>query len=164
MYEIKVIRYLLSLLEALVTRMLNLIYCTQQSDLTYEANYWSAAHNRTEVNSRENVQKKEDKINGRHQNPPRGRLRNLHPLDSRETQSGQPFDTGVEMENENEQGRHKVLNISIQERIRDNGCKLEKLTFNKEINKHWHANRALDEWSKLPSDVINAKTLACYKH
>ena len=43
----------------------------------------------------------------------------------------------------------KILTISSQDRTRNNGFKLEKYRFNKEIGRNWFTNRVVDDWSLL---------------
>ena len=58
----------------------------------------------------------------------------------------------------------KVLKLSNQERTRNNGFKLDKFRFRREIGKHWFGNRVVDEWNKLPNIIINSNTLNSFKH
>ena len=54
--------------------------------------------------------------------------------------------------------------LSNQERTRNNGFKLDKFRFRREIGKHWFGNRVVDEWNKLPNIIINSNTLNSFKH
>ena len=57
----------------------------------------------------------------------------------------------------------KVLTIISQDRTRNNGFKLEKCRFNKEIGKNWFTNRVVDDWNRLNQQVVNAKTIGSFK-
>ena len=57
----------------------------------------------------------------------------------------------------------KVLRVSNQDRTRNNGFKIEKGRFKKEIGKNWFANRVVDEWNGLSSQVVGAKTIESFK-
>ena len=57
----------------------------------------------------------------------------------------------------------KVLTISSQDRTRNNGFKLEKCRFNKEISKNWFTNRVVDDWNKLSQQVVSAQTIRSFK-
>ena len=43
----------------------------------------------------------------------------------------------------------KVLMISSQDRKKNNGFKLEKCRFNKEIGRNWFTTRVVDDWNRL---------------
>ena len=36
--------------------------------------------------------------------------------------------------------------------------------FKKEIGKNWFTNRVVDEWNRLSSHVVNAKSIGCFKN
>ena len=57
----------------------------------------------------------------------------------------------------------KVLTIISQDRTRNNGFKLEKCRFNKEIGKTWFTNRVVDDWNRLSQQVDSAQTLGSFK-
>ena len=57
----------------------------------------------------------------------------------------------------------KVLTISSQDRTRNNGVKLEKCRFNKEIGINWFMNRVVDDWNRLSQQVVSAKTIGSFK-
>ena len=58
----------------------------------------------------------------------------------------------------------KVLIVSGPGRTRTNGYKLKKFRFKKEIGKNWFTNRVVDEWNRLSSHVVSAKSIDCYKN
>ncbi len=45
----------------------------------------------------------------------------------------------------------------------NNGFKLEKYRFRREIGRHWFINRVVDEWDKLSNHIVSAGTIACFK-
>ena len=49
----------------------------------------------------------------------------------------------------------KVLTISSRDRTRNNGFKLEKCGFNKEIGRNWLTNRVVDDWNRLSQCTDN---------
>ena len=51
----------------------------------------------------------------------------------------------------------KVLRISSQDRIRNNGFKLEKRRFRKEIGLDWFTNRVVDDWNRLSQQVVHRR-------
>ena len=53
----------------------------------------------------------------------------------------------------------KVLTISSQDRTRNNGFKLEKCRFNKEIGRNWFTNRVVADWNRLSQQVVSAQTI-----
>ena len=57
----------------------------------------------------------------------------------------------------------KVLKISPQVRTRNNGLKLDKFRFRKEIGRHWFSNRVVDMWNRLPHEVVNAGSMNSMK-
>ena len=57
----------------------------------------------------------------------------------------------------------KVLTISSQDRTRNNGFKLEKYRFNKEIGRNWFINMVVVDWNRLSQQVINAQTIGSFK-
>ena len=58
----------------------------------------------------------------------------------------------------------KVLIVSGPGRTRTNSYKLEKFRFKKEILKNWFTNRLVDEWNRLSSHVVSAKSIGCLKN
>ena len=57
----------------------------------------------------------------------------------------------------------KILRISNQDRTRNNGFKIEKSRYKKELGKNWFSNRVVDEWNRLSSQVVGAKTIESFK-
>ena len=57
----------------------------------------------------------------------------------------------------------KVLTISSQDITRNNGFKLEKCRFNKEIGRNWFTNRIVDDWNRLSWLVVSAQTIGSFK-
>ena len=63
----------------------------------------------------------------------------------------------------NKRDEGKILTIISQDRTRNNGFKLEKCRFNKEIGKTWFTNRVVDDWNRLSQQVDSAQTLGSFK-
>ena len=57
----------------------------------------------------------------------------------------------------------KVLTISSQDKTRNNGFKLEKCRFIKEIGRNWFTNRVVDDWNRLSQQVVSAQTIGNFK-
>ena len=57
----------------------------------------------------------------------------------------------------------KILRISNQDRTRNNGFKIEKSRYKKELGRNWFSNRVVDEWNRLSSQVVGAKTIESFK-
>ena len=57
----------------------------------------------------------------------------------------------------------KVLMISSQDRTRNNGFKLEKCRFNKEIGRNCFTNRVVDDWNRLNRQVVSAQIIGSFK-
>ena len=53
----------------------------------------------------------------------------------------------------------KVLIFSEVNRTRSNGFKLAKFTFQREKGRNWYGNRVVDEWNKLPAEILRVDTL-----
>ncbi|MPC76145.1 hypothetical protein E2C01_070550 [Portunus trituberculatus] len=56
----------------------------------------------------------------------------------------------------------KVLSSS-QDRTRNNGFKLEKFRFRKEMGRKWCCNGVVDEWNGLSNDVVNGESIGSFK-
>ena len=57
----------------------------------------------------------------------------------------------------------KVISISSRDRTRNNGFKLVKCRFNKEIGRNWFTNRVVDDWNRLSQQVVSAQTIGSFK-
>ena len=57
----------------------------------------------------------------------------------------------------------KVLMISSQDRTKNNGFKLEKCRYSKEIGRNWLTNRMVDDWNILSHQVVSAQTIGSFK-
>ena len=57
----------------------------------------------------------------------------------------------------------RILRFSNQDRTRNNGFKIEKNRYKKEIGKNWFSNRVVGEWNGLSSQVVSARTIESFK-
>ena len=55
-----------------------------------------------------------------------------------------------------------VLTISCQNRTKNNGFKLEKCRFSKEIGRNWFTNRVVDDRNSQ-QQVVRAQTIGSFK-
>lgn len=53
--------------------------------------------------------------------------------------------------------------LKLVEKTRNNGFKLDKFRFRKDIGKYWFGKRVVDLWNKLPSAVVGAKSVDSFK-
>ena len=58
---------------------------------------------------------------------------------------------------------NRILRVSNQDRTRNNGFKIDKYRYKKEIGRNWFSNRVVDEWNGLNSQVISARTIESFK-
>ena len=90
------------------------------------------------------------------------RILGLHSLERRRI-SGDMIEVYKWMHGINVGDISKVLKISPQVRTRNNGLKLDKFRFRKEIGRHWFSNRVVDMWNGLPHEVVNAGSMDSMK-
>ncbi|KAK8747068.1 hypothetical protein OTU49_016973, partial [Cherax quadricarinatus] len=132
--------------------------------LDYAAQFWSPYY-RMDINSLENIQRRMTKLIHSIRNLPyeeRLKTLKLHSL-VRRRMRGDLIEVYKWKIGINKGDINKVLRISLQERTRSNGFKLDKFRFRKDIGKYWFGNRVVDEWNSLPSWVIEARTLGSFK-
>ena len=53
----------------------------------------------------------------------------------------------------------KIFKFNNQDIIRNNGFKLDKLRFRREMGRNWFSNRVVDEWNRLSIYIGSAQTL-----
>ena len=58
---------------------------------------------------------------------------------------------------------NEVLIPTSNLRTRNNGFKLDKFKFRKEIGRNWFTNRVVDEWNKLSRQILEADTINTFK-
>ena len=56
----------------------------------------------------------------------------------------------------------KFLNVNNQDKTRNNGLKLEKFRFKREIRRNWFSNRMVDEWNGLNNNFVSAETIGIF--
>ena len=119
-----------------------------------------------DINSLESIQRRMTKIihNIRHL-PYEERLKqlHLHSLERRRVR-GDLIETYKWIKGINKGDINKVLKFSSQKRTRSNGFKLDKFRFHREIGRHWYGNRVVDEWNKLPKEIVSAETVVSFKN
>ena len=57
----------------------------------------------------------------------------------------------------------QVLEISSQDRTRENGYMLEKLRFRTDIARYWFTNRVVNDWNRLGRHVVSAESIGSFK-
>ena len=62
-----------------------------------------------------------------------------------------------------QRGYKQVLIVKEQGRTRNNGYKLDKFRFKKDIGKNWFTNRVVNEWNRLGEHVVSAETIDSFK-
>ncbi len=132
--------------------------------LDYAVQFW-CPHYRMDKSLLESVQRRMTKmIQGLRNLPYQDRLKhlNLHSLEERSVR-GKLKDVFKWVKGFNKSDISKVLRISQQDRMRNNGFKLEKYRFRREIGRHWFSNRVVDKWNKLSNHIVRAGTRVCFK-
>ena len=90
------------------------------------------------------------------------KLLKLHSLERRRVR-GDLIEVFKWVKSFNKEDVGKALTISRQDRTRNNGFKLEKCRFNKEIGRNWFTNRMVDDWNRFSQQVVSAKTIGSFK-
>ena len=144
--------------------ILKLYLALVRPHLDYAVQFWSPNY-RMDINLLESVQRRMTKmIQGLRNLPYQDRLKrlNLHSLERRRVR-GDLIEVFKWVKGYNKGDLEKVLTFSQQGITRSNGFKLEKIRFRKEIGRNWFSNRVVGEWNRLGSQVVSAKTIACFK-
>ena len=50
----------------------------------------------------------------------------------------------------------------VRDITRNNGFKLEKFRFKREIGDNWFSNRVVDDWNRLNNHIVSAQTLGSF--
>ena len=144
--------------------ILKLYLALVRPHLDYAVQFWSP-HYRKDIGLLESVQRRMTKrIQGMRDIPYERRLRllNLHSLERRRLR-GDLIEVFKWYRGYNKGDVSKILRVSNQDRTRNNGFKIEKSRFKKDIGKNWFSNRVVDEWNGLSSQVVSAKTIESFK-
>ena len=145
--------------------ILQLYLALVRPHLDYAVQFWCPYY-RMDIDSIEKVQRRMTKmiceVRGLLYENRLKRL-NLHSLERRRVR-GDLIEVFKWMKGINKGDIGRVLKISMQDRTRTNGFKLDKFRFQKEIGRNWFGNRVVDEWNRLPSDIIAAPSLDSFKH
>ena len=144
--------------------ILKLYLALVRPHLDYAVQFWSPYY-RKDIGLLEAVQRRMTKrIQGMRDIPYNRRLKmlKLHSLERRRLR-GDLIEVFKWYRGYNKGDISKVLRVSKQDRTRNNGFKIEKGRFKKEIGKNWFANRVVDEWNGLSSQVVGAKTIESFK-
>ena len=132
--------------------------------LDYAVQFWSPYY-RKDIGLLEAVQRRMTKrIQGMRGIPYEKRLKllGLHSLERRRLR-GDLIEVFKWYRGYNKGDVSKILRISNHDRSRNNGFKLEKFRFKKEIGRNWFSNRVVDEWNGLSKQVVSAKSLGSFK-
>ena len=89
------------------------------------------------------------------------KLWKLHLLERRRVR-GNPIELFKMVKDFDKGNVGKVLTISSQDRTRNNGFKLEKCRFNKEIDRNWFTNKVVDDWNRLSQQVVTAQKIGSF--
>ena len=87
---------------------------------------------------------------------------NLHSLERRRIR-GDLIEVYKWVKGFNKGDINKVLIVKEQGRTRNNGYKLDKFRFKKDIGKNWFTNRVVNEWNRLGEHVVSAETIDSFK-
>ena len=62
------------------------------------------------------------------------------------------------------QGDMEGLNLNLDGRKRGHGLQLEKSHFSREVRKNYFYNRVINEWNRLPANVVHSKGVKEFKN
>ena len=144
--------------------ILKLYLALVRPHLDYAVQFWSP-HYRKDINLLESVQRRMTKrIQGMKDIPYEMRLKklNLHSLERRRLR-GDLIEVFKWYRGYNKGDVSRILRISNQDRTRNNGFKIDKNRYKREIGKNWFSNRVVDEWNGLSSQIVSARTIESFK-
>ena len=146
------------------TVILQLYLALVRPHLDYAVQFWSP-HHQVDIDRLERVQKSMTKlipvIRNRSYEERLAKL-NLHSLKRRRAR-GDMIEVYKWFSGINKGDLNDVLRLACQDRTRNNGYKLDKFRFRRDVGKYWFSNRVADLWNRLPSSVVGAGTLNCFK-
>ena len=90
------------------------------------------------------------------------KLLNLHSLERRRIR-GDMIEVFKWQKGYNKGDVDKIIKVSEQTRTRNNGFKLEKVRFQREIGRHWFSNRVVDYWNGLSGQIVSVESLGSFK-
>ena len=144
--------------------ILKLYLALVRPHLDYAVQFWSPYY-RKDIGLLESVQRRmTKKIQGMHNIPYERRLKllDLHSLERRRIR-GDMIEVFKWQKGYNKGDVDKILKVSGQARTRNNGFKLEKVRFRREIGRYWFSNRVVDDWNRLSREVVSAESLGSFK-
>ncbi len=145
--------------------ILQLYLALVRPHLDYAVQFWCPAY-KMDIHSLESVQRRMTKMIHSIRNLPyeeRLKRLNLHSLERRRVR-GDLIEVYKWMTGINKGDIGSILIVNQENRTRNNGFKLDKFKFKREIGKNWFGNRVVDEWNKLPNEIITAKTVSSFKN
>ncbi len=145
--------------------VLKLYLALVRPHLDYAVQFWSPYY-RMDINSLERVQRRMTKLIPQIRNlsyEERLTKLKLHSLERRRVR-GDMIEVYKWMNGHNRGDINRVLKVSTQDRTRNNGYKLDKFRFRKDLGKYWFSNRVVDLWNQLPRNIVEVGSLDCFKH
>ena len=145
--------------------ILKLYLALVRPHLDYAVQFWSPYY-RMDIECLERVQRRMTKMihNIRHLSyEDRLKSLNLHSLERCRVR-GDMIEVCKWFKGFNKGDITKVLKINSGDRTRSNRFKLDKFRFRRELGRNWFGNRVVDEWNRLPDQIINARSLNSFKN
>ena len=56
-----------------------------------------------------------------------------------------------------------ILRVNNQDRTKNNGFRLEKFRFKREIGRKWISNKVVNEWNRLSNHIVSVWTMGRFK-
>ncbi|MDJ0596593.1 MAG: reverse transcriptase family protein [Pleurocapsa sp. MO_226.B13] len=145
--------------------ILQLYLALVRPHLDYAAQFWSPLYRR-DVNLLESVQRRMTKMIHNTRNltyVERLKKLKLHSLERRRVR-GDLIEVFKWLRGLNRGDINRILRLNQTDRTRNNGFKLDKFRFRKDLGRNWFSNRVVNEWNSLPYEVVNSASVNSFKH